>query len=241
MLDVHKRLLDSATIGLFVLALLAPAIDQCLRPDVARDCLRAEKRVPEPRPDVPHSLAEFNSFPRRYEAHYDDTFGLRDVLLRWNSAELWLGLGLSPSERFEQAGDDWCFLGKSRENFRGVRPVRAEELEDLVARLRERRDFLRAQGVGYLYVIIPDKETIYPERTPATWRKLGPTRLEQLLARLEREPDLPVLDLRPALLAAKAEDAPEDWLYTRLGTHWNGRGAYAAYRAIIERLRQDFP
>ncbi|NOT32533.1 MAG: hypothetical protein HOP15_18990 [Planctomycetes bacterium] len=234
---------DAATIALFVLALLAPTLDQCVRPDGARDSSVAEQRGAAPRPALPRNLEQLTSFPRQYESHYDDTFGLRDVLLRWNSIERTLGLGSSPAPLIEPADEGWCFyLGeRARDAHRGVIPFTTAELDGWVARLRERRDFLARQGARYLFVPCPSKDVIYPERTPPTWRPLGPSRLEQLLARLEREGDIPFLDLRPALLAAKAGDRFEDWVYTRCGTHWNGRGVYAAYAAIVTRLQADFP
>ena len=79
---------------LLMLALLAPLADQILRPDSARDCSVAEQRAPQARPALPRTPSELARFPRRYEGHYDDTFGLRDVLLRWNSFERWLASNL---------------------------------------------------------------------------------------------------------------------------------------------------
>src|SRR5262245_4296800 len=92
-----RSLLDSATIVLFAGALLAPAVDQCLRRDGDRDTRKAELRTVAPRPALPTSVGELAGFAQRYESYFDDTFGLRDVLLRWNSVEKWLALGLSPS------------------------------------------------------------------------------------------------------------------------------------------------
>lgn len=239
----HNRLLDSATIALFVLALLAPVFDQWLRPDSARDCSVAEQRPAAPRPVLPRTLSEVTSFPHQFEDHYDDTFGLRDVLLRWNSIERWFGLGVSPARTIDPAEDGWCFFRgeHGRDAHRGILPLTEQELDGWVKRLRERRDFLASLGARYLFVPCPSKDVIYPERTPPTWKPVGPTRLDQLLERLEREGDIPFLDLRPALLAAKQEDRPDDWLYTQCGTHWNGRGIYTAYSAIVTRLKQGFP
>ncbi len=240
-MSLRPRRLDRATIALFCALVCLPALDQIARPNKARDPSATERRAPAPLPGPPGSLAELASFPRRIDAHVADTLGLRDVLLAANSAEHWFALGRSPSALVEQAAEGWCFHGgESRDVYRGLRPLRADELEGWVQRLRERRDFLAARGIRYLFVLCPNKETIYPERVPAHWKKVGPTRLEQLVERLAREPDSPFLDLRPALFAAKAGDRPEDWVYTRMGTHWNGRGGHAAYAAIVARLQADF-
>ena len=47
-----RALLDRLTIVLFALALAAPTLDQLVRPDAARDCRRAERREPSPRPEL---------------------------------------------------------------------------------------------------------------------------------------------------------------------------------------------
>lgn len=240
--SLHRRALDWTTIALFLLALLAPTLDQLARPVEARDTRQSERRKPTPLPPRPRNLSDLTAFPRRYEDHYEETFGLRDVLLAWNARERWFGLGLSPADLAEPAADGWCFLsGPSRDVFRGVAPLSHDQIEGWVRRLHERRDFLAGHGIRYLFVLCPNKETIYPERVPASWNQLGPTPFDQLVARLADEPDAPFLDLRPALRAAKAGDRPEDWLYTSFGTHWNGRGGRAAYVAVIERLQRDFP
>jgi hypothetical protein len=46
-----------------------------------------------------------------------------------------------------------------------------------------------------------------------------------------------VLDLRPALVAAKSQER----LYHRTDTHWNDRGAFVGYRQIVEALATDIP
>jgi hypothetical protein len=238
-----RAFLDRLTIVLFLLALAAPTVDQLVRPDAARDCRRAERRAPTPRPGLPHRPGDLVLFPRRYEQHYQDTFGLRDQLLRWNAREQWFLLQRSPSELVARGREGWCILASenSRALHRGLDPFTPGELERWVELLRARQRSLAAEGSAHLYVLCPNKQTIYPEQVPADWAPLGPTRLDQLAARLAQERDLPFLDLRPILRAERAGDRPEDRLYTTHGSHWNGRGAYAVYRAILTRLRERFP
>ncbi|MEQ1893738.1 MAG: hypothetical protein ABL998_14430 [Planctomycetota bacterium] len=238
-----RALLDRLTIVLFALALAAPTLDQLVRPDAARDCRQAERREPSPRPELSRRPGDWLLFPRRYEKHYQDTFGLRDRLLRWNAREQWFLLERSPSLLVARGREGWCFLTNenSRAIHRGLAPFTPAELERWVEFLRERQRALAAQGIAYLYVLAPNKQTIYPEQAPEDWAPLGPTRLDQLAERLATEPDAPFLDLRSILRAERVGDRPEDLLYTTLGSHWNGRGAYVVYRAILERLRARFP
>lgn len=234
--------LERLTIALFAAALLAPTLDQLARPDEARDCRAAELRPPEPRPARPVTLEELVRFPRRYERHYLDTFGLRDVLLRWNNAEQWLGLGVLPAEGWFAGRDGWAFYAgpHCRDTHRGLRPFRPDELDGWVRRLRERRELLAARGARYLYVLCPNKQSVHGELAPPDWSVLGPTRREELAARLAAE-GLPFLDLTAALRAARDTLAPGEHVYTPLGSHLGGRGSLVAARAILARLAEELP
>ena len=57
------------------------------------------------------------------------------------------------------------------------------------------------------------------------------------MAYLKSTTDVTVIDLRPALIAEKKLSV----VYYKADTHWNTRGAYAAYREITRVLAPDFP
>jgi alginate O-acetyltransferase complex protein AlgJ len=88
-------------------------------------------------------------------------------------------------------------------------------------------------------VIPPNKETIYPENLPNDLARARPqSRLDQILDRLRRTHSaVHLLDLRPALLAAKSSGQ----IYFKTDTHWNDRGAYVAYVAIMEAVKDLLP
>lgn len=234
----------AALAGAFLCLLAAPLVDQCLRPDSARDP-SPELRAAAPAPERPRDLRSACAYPAAFESRHKDVFGLRDQLLRLRSVVHWFGLGLSPSPLVVRGDADWTYttVDGSRDVWRGASPMTAEELSAWTDALRTRRAWVAAQGAEYVYAVAPNKEAIYPEHLPASWRRMdadAPTRLDQLRAALRHEEGL-LLDLRPALLAARGADTPGDELYTRLGTHWNGRGAATAFDALARRLRLSQP
>jgi len=222
----------------------APLVDQFARDAEVRGP-RLERRAAAPAVEWPVSPAEVLSLPRRIEARHADTFGLRDKLLRERGRLHWFGLGRSPAPIVDLGGDGWTYttIDASREAWRGTMPLVDSELACWVDGLARRRDWLARLGVRYLFVVAPNKESIYPEHLPASWKKISPsapTRLDQLLAALRAQPEVvEAPDLRPALLAARVDDQPGDELYTRLGTHWNGRGSIVAAEAILAQLQAD--
>lgn len=239
-----RRAFDFLTVGLFLLAIAAPSIDEFVRPDSARSPEKPELRKPAAKPESPKTLNEFLAYTQAYEAWYKDHFGLRDLLLRWNSIVKLFVFRSSPSTEVFLGRDGWMFYTgeKSQENHRGALPWTPQQLERWARALENKRRILESMGIAYLYVVAPDKESVYTELLPASMRRIGPTRLEVWLGYMrENAPRVEVLDLRPALIAAKRQDAPDDWVYTNLGTHWNGRGSHVAARAIVERLTTLVP
>jgi len=240
-----RAALDRVLIAVFLLALSAPTLDQMIRPAERRSPREVELRMPAVRPWLPTNLEELSRYPRGIEAWYVDWFGLRDRFLRWDSWIKMFVFGQSPTPTVEIGRDRWMWYtgDRSQAAFRGRLPFDERGLSDWQAMLANHSRVLGELGIASLYVLGPNKETIYPEYVPPWWTRQGPTRLEQLYDWLDAHgrPGAKMPDLRPALLAAKAEDGPDDFLYYQYGTHWNGRGCYVAYREIMSALQQRFP
>jgi hypothetical protein len=211
-----------------------------------------ENRELAPRPQIEFTLPSLSRYPREFDLHFNDTFGFRDILIRWNTTIhlSWLA-AVPPTLRGDsEAGplgrraiygkDGWFYyFGPGMmDDFRGVVPFRGEQLAAWRRRLEERRHRLAARGIDYLFILVPEKQTIYPEFLPSTIRRVQPhTRADELAAHLRATPTLPFLDLREILAARK----PRLRLYHRTGTHWNAVGAYFAYHAIAESLARLYP
>jgi len=100
---------------------------------------------------------------------------------------------------------------------------------------------LAARGIKYLFVIPPDKHSIYPENLPA-WligsRPVGcRSKLDQLVDYMRKHSTVEVLDLRPALLAGK-KTAPT---YLQQDSHWNWYGGFIGCQEVIKALARQTP
>ena len=238
----HYR--DLALTTAFLGCLYAPWVDEVVREDKVRGP-KPELREAAERPVPPTSLEAAARWPSKYEPYFLDTFGLRDVLLRSRGLLYWFGLGVSPTNSIVRGEDGWIYtaINSSRAVHRGANPMTAHELQLWCNGLDQRTRWLKSLGVRYLYVVAPNKETIYPEHLPESWAPLSEdasTRLDQFASAIAQR-DVEFLDLRPTLRAAKARDRRGDEVITRLGTHWNGHGSLAAYRAMLERVHEWFP
>ncbi|QEH31654.1 hypothetical protein OJF2_01190 [Aquisphaera giovannonii] len=180
------------------------------------------------------------AFPRQFDSYFNDQFGFRKRLIRWLSIAKAEAFGISSSERVVIGRDGWLFLAGEGEYdyYRATQLFSQAELERWAAMFQQRHDWLAQRGIRYLVVIPPNKSTIYPELMPRSVNRVRRrTRLDQLLAYLQGHTTVSVVDLREALLRAKAGDQ----LYHRTDSHWNTRGAHVGYQGIVDALSSWFP
>ncbi|PKO22298.1 MAG: hypothetical protein CVU38_10120, partial [Chloroflexi bacterium HGW-Chloroflexi-1] len=202
-----------------------------------------EKRQLAPFPGVPRSLSALVEFPDGFEAFYNDHFGFRERLVYLYNV-LNVRLGVSPTEKVLVGKDGWFFYanredGNVIQDYRNNDPLTASDLAAWQADLEQKYRWLHAQGIAYLFVIVPNKHTIYAEYLPDYITKVGAqSRADQLVEYLAAHTAVPVLDLRPVMLAAKGSGP---LLYDRTSTHWNAWGANLAQAAIATTLAAQLP
>lgn len=237
-----RTVFDGILVAAFAAALIAPTVDLCVRPELARSSLR-ENRMPEPFPARVTGFTTLSKFPAGFEAWFGDRFGLRDQLLRGHQALRHFVFHHEATPTLIEGKNDWLYFGSegSVPVMRGLDPFTEKDLEDWKADLEARRDWLRSRGIEYVFAIAPNKQTIYPEFVPDELRQLGPTRLEQLTAYMQAHSDVRFVDLRPALEAEKAHDAGGDFVYYPLGSHWAWRGGWIAWNEIERALAAKWP
>jgi hypothetical protein len=132
--------------------------------------------------------------------------------------------------------DDWLFYVAEDmvQQYRGVHPFSERDLQGWQELLERRRDWLAKQGIRYLFVIAPDKQSIYAEELPGWLVKARPqTRLDQFVAYMKAKSTVPILDLRPALRQARKLRPT----YLKTDTHWNLYGGLVASQEIAGQLR----
>ncbi len=181
-------------------------------------------------------------FLRRWDSHANYKFAGRDILIRWNNLLQVKLLEVSPVETVMLGRDGWLFLDGPHlemDYFRGDRPFSEDELAGWRRVLIQRHVWLAGQGIRFVYVIAPNKSTIYPEKVPARIHR-NRSRMDQLLGYLERRP-LPagflLIDLRKTLSAAK----PRYAVYRQTDSHWSAYGALLAANEILHALSSSYP
>jgi alginate O-acetyltransferase complex protein AlgJ len=225
--------MNKLLIALFVAVIALPLAATVAGRDGADP--QAENRELAAFPRVDGSWESLRRFPAGLAAWFEDHFAFRSTLVRWSAESRLFGLDTAPTPTVIKGRNGWFFYGEdgSIEDYTSSNPLSADELANWRAALSRARDSLQAQGIRYVFTIAPDKYAIYPEQMPESLIRIAAqSRTDQLFDALTGS-GVSAVDVRPALLRAKAHER----VYQQTDTHWNDRGVFAAYQDIIAAVR----
>lgn len=224
----------------FLTILYLPAVGMIAQPHKRRVHGAWEEGENRPFPTLAWRSSSVLAFPKALGEYFQYNFGFRRNLIRWHTKLVGETLGKSTSSSVLEGKDGWLFLGENGtiEDYRGLLPFTPAQLERWRQVLESRRDWLARQGIHYLFVVCPDKHSIYGEYMPDRVNRVRTqTRLDQFMEFMREHSQVEILDLRPALLELKKRHL----CYQPQDTHWNGVGAFVGYQQIVQRLRTWFP
>lgn len=153
---------------------------------------------------------------------------------RWT---YWIS-GLVRSRQVALGDNGWLFYltrqdGDSIEDYSGADRYPPYETGLLKDRLLALRDYLAARGIAFAFVVVPNKENVYPEHVPDRFRRVSDvSRADTLVAALGENPAVPIANPKPLLLAHK----PVRLVYYEYDSHWNRAGAYIGAQTVLSAL-----
>ena len=231
--------MDTILIGTFAALLWLPTVDNFLHLD--HTSAFNEKRAPAAFPKLKGGTTGIQDYVKGLEAYFNDHFGWRRQLIRWHGAVEIAVFRKKTANEVVWGTDGWLYYYPPRPGddprSRGPKLFSPQELETLRHTLECRRDWLACRGITYLFVVAPNKQTIYPEHLPSWLKSPGPTRLDQFLWYMRNHSTVAILDLREPLKQGKSL-APT---YYRSDSHWNSFGGFIASQEIIRALSCDMP
>lgn len=104
-------------------------------------------------------------------------------------------------------------------------------IDNAVRTIKTYRDALKERGIRFIFLPIPDKETIYWEDAS---KKTRPDFLKKMVRRLKDE-GIEVIDIEPIFESAARQS--EELLYDADDFHWNAKGVAVAVDATIGLLK----
>lgn len=125
----------------------------------------------------------------------------------------------------------WVFWSDSISTYASQAVGRANltrgQVDRWVQHFTEIRDELASRDIDFYVIVTPSTSSVYPEELPTWMQSLrGSTVMDQLMS---ASGDLPIMDLRADLIAAKG--GPYN-LFSWSNSHWTDFGAYTAWAQI---------
>ena len=199
----------------------------------------------ENRPERPFPKILSISYLERVSDFFNDNHGFRNALVFLGS-KVMIGIGISSTHHSVIVGEDgWLFFTDDQsdrgratmKDFRGRQGFTLDEIAAIRRNFEKIGHAFSRCGIPFVLWLIPNKQTIYGEHLIGFREARGGKRLDQFVDALHGIEGLQVVDARQSLLAAKTSIAGHD-LYLRTDTHWNGLGAFVAYRSLMAELKQ---
>lgn len=200
-----------------------------------------EKRSLATFPSPPANAFEVRRFFSDVDGYLNDHFGFREWMVYRYQREI--------GKRFSDVGtlskvmegiDDWYFFtgNKLLEDFTGRDLLGTSDLEEWIETFRAKQQWLEKQGIQYLFIVPPNKMSIYGNFLGEPWvSQRGMTRLSQIMNAMNENDKSSFLHLSPALI----EKSRDEYLFLKSDSHWNQYGAYLGYLSIAAKIESLFP
>lgn len=170
-----------------------------------------------------------------FSTYIAEHFAFRSELVALDS-ELKYRIFHSPGDSQVILGkEEWMFFDGTLADYAGV-TMSQDEIDALAEKLAQICAYYEGQGKETLFMLVPNKNTVYPEYMPESFGEPAKVTNRTLLQEAMAERAIPYLDVAEVLKDAKETDE----LYLHQDTHWNNTGARLVLNALYEKLGIDY-
>lgn len=184
-----------------------------------------------------------DEFPARFEAFFNDHLAFRSTMVKTRNFAKYSLFGVSTGPDTAVGKDGFLFfMGDDMERVCKVeKPFSPAQRDDWTVAILERQQLFDSRGIRYMFVVVPEKPSVYPDKVPAV---LSPVRkvsgIDQLQQALKDVPGGGKIVFFN-LLKEEADGRQVRDTYLKTDSHWNAFGALLGYQAMMKQLRLWFP
>lgn len=219
----------SIFISIFVSILFVPIIVSVMGINIKAEITEKRKLAVKP------VFEMTDEYPKKFETYYNDNFGLRTMLVNWNSNFKFNFFNAAPASSFVLIGKDGFLFYNNTDAYNSYSHsnlVENEKLEYIYKKQLKIKNELTAKGIKYIVGFFPNKHTIYEEMFsyPMRLQVKGDVSFADQIVKYFDERSFQFVDVRKDLLDAKGESQ----LYRKNDSHWNAYGAYITYNSFCK-------
>lgn len=168
------------------------------------------------------------NFFNEVQTYVAEHFAFRSQLVELDSRLKYTLLHSPSDEQVVLGKDGWLFFDATLDDFAGV-TLTAEEIGQIADKLSRVCDYIEEQGKEPLLLLVPNKNSVYPEYMPSRFGSGAQITNLTLLQEAFVEKGVPYVDARKTLIDGKELDE----LYLHKDTHWNDTGARLVMNQIF--------
>lgn len=177
-------------------------------------------------------LEKNNSYAQNYEKYYNDNYGFRDNFIRLKNQIDYTFFNVSDEVLIGK--NNFLFYKNVIEKEKIYIEQREEkELNDIQNNLLKINSQLKSQGILFVIIPIPMKNTVYPEfYINRTTQIPKITRFSRLINFIDQHPEIKTIPAQKILLEAKKKYP----VFHQTDFHWNDVGAHFVSQQTINKI-----
>lgn len=173
------------------------------------------------------------------EGYISQNFGFRSIMVNANNSLLSSIFKVSGEDKVIVGKDDWLFLEETSDDYQGINQLSDREIRNVSKTIRMIEDYVRKNGLEFVFTVAPNKNTLYGEFMPYYYVDGEDSNLSRLNSQLEKM-GVSYIDLFAELKEAlNSNDELNNILYHKRDTHWNNKGAFLATNEILSKTGFD--
>ncbi|NLT11417.1 MAG: hypothetical protein GXY06_03275 [Clostridiaceae bacterium] len=195
----------------------------------------AEKRVLAKWPSFFVEGKINQKYPSEIEEYLADHFAFRPLMVTADAKLKASVFRESTSEMVIIGKEGWLFFQPTLDDYQHVNKLSDNDLYRINRILEIQEEYLSRQGVRMVFMVAPNKSSIYPEYMPDRFVCLdSKSDYERLREKLEYS-QINVINLHEALSGRNVQ------VYHKFDTHWNNLGATICYGLMVEEMKKVNP
>ncbi|MBN1775089.1 MAG: hypothetical protein JW817_01345 [Clostridiales bacterium] len=200
-----------------------------------------EKRALAPAPVFINEQGFNPSYPQEAEDYLSDHYAFKPYLVTADAIMRGALFGESVSEKVIIGREGWLYFAPTLPDHLATDVLSDNEVYRIARTLMIQKEALARKDIDFVFVVAPNKASLYPECMADRYVPTGKeNNYDRLYAKFAFA-DIGSPDLRSLLRTSKLDAGSDETLYLKLDSHWNGRGAMIAYRAITNEIRSRRP
>lgn len=158
--------------------------------------------------------------------YLNDHFNFRTRMIQWNT-QIWESMcGISSVEQVIMGKDGWLYFDKTLDDYQNIDSLDSVDIKRIAKIIELIEEYTIQRGCEFTFTIAPNKNSLYPEYMPRNYISLdAQSNAQQLHSYLNKVNYLNLFEI----FGQEEED-----LYFKKDTHWNNKGAYLAYLAMLD-------